>query len=88
MIKTDSYAIHPTHMSQELPDGPQKNVNPILPDDPTKQVEFNTPIDNLMRKYQRFGGSQASGSPPQLPTPAQSPRHIVRRPDSLLVSFG
>ncbi|KAK0383393.1 hypothetical protein NLU13_9305 [Sarocladium strictum] len=76
MIKTDSYAIHPPTISHGLPDGPQKNVNPILPDDPAKLVEFNTPIDNLMRKYQRVGGSQASGSPPQLPTPAQSPRHM------------
>jgi hypothetical protein len=80
MIKSDPYAIHPQAMPQDAQDGPQKNVNPIVPDDPTKLIEFNTPIDNLMRKYQRFGGSQASNSPPQLPTPAQSPRHLVRCP--------
>ncbi|KAL2207494.1 hypothetical protein CC79DRAFT_1321575 [Sarocladium strictum] len=79
MIKSDPYAIHPQAMPQDAQDGPQKNVNPIVPDDPTKLIEFNTPIDNLMRKYQRFGGSQASNSPPQLPTPAQSPRHLGDR---------
>lgn len=77
MIKTDSYPDHPAASSPEMFEGPQKEVNPILPDDPLKHVEFNTPIDNLMRKYQRFGGSQKASSPTQLPTPAQSPRTLV-----------
>ena len=76
-VKSEPYQDTRPDSANNIVDGPRKDVNPIRPDDPTKQIEFNTPIDNLMRRYQSLGSQQHAISSPQLPTPVQSPRYAV-----------